>query len=93
MGSGYTDTTTHKLTREPERGAQERGKKEREEGGRLHLEWNLIRVRRKGGGWREKGSDNGERSRMVQTETRKTRILSMIKYYIIVLSVIVQTYS
>lgn len=31
------------------------GNKSSEEGGRLHLKWNIIRVRRKGGGWRQWG--------------------------------------
>lgn len=68
VGSGYTDTTKHKLT-EGHREARKGEKKEREEGGRLHLKRNIIRVRRKGGGWREKEKDNGERSRMVQIDS------------------------
>lgn len=42
--------------------------KRREEGGRLYLKRNIIRVRRKGGGWRVKEKDNGERSRMVEID-------------------------
>lgn len=63
----------HHQTR-ADRGTPERQKncgKERakREGGRLHLKRNIIRVRRKGGWWREKGEDNGERSRMVQVDS------------------------
>lgn len=68
VGSGCTDTTKHRLTRE-QRKAGKKGQKDREEGGRLHLKWNIIRVRRKGGGWREKEKDNGERSRMAQVDS------------------------
>lgn len=48
--------------RKKERGPQ----KSQKRGERPHLKWNIIRVRRKGGGWRKKEGDNGEMSRMVQ---------------------------
>lgn len=69
VGSGCTDTTKHRLTRGQKKAEKKDRKKDREEGGRLHLKWNIIRVRRKEGGWREKEKDNGERSRMAQVDS------------------------
>lgn len=69
VGSGCTDTTKHRLTRGQRKAGKKEQKKDREEGGRLHLKWNIIRVRRKGGGWREKEKDNGETSRTAQVDS------------------------
>lgn len=49
----YHQTQAHKRTEK--RRKKSTGNKDREEGGRLHLKWNIIRVRRKGGGWRQWG--------------------------------------
>lgn len=46
---------------------KERGPdKSQKRGERPHLKWNIIRVRRRGGGWRKKEEDNDEMSRKVQ---------------------------
>lgn len=59
-------TSWHKGT-ERERRKKERGpEKSQKRGERPHLKWKIIRVRRKGGGWRKKEVDNDEMSRKVQ---------------------------
>lgn len=48
MGSSYTDITQTYLLREGERKKKKEREIQREEGGRLHLKRNIIRVRRLG---------------------------------------------
>lgn len=68
VGSSYTDTTRADIREQRGTGEKtERGPEtSQKRGERPHLKWNIIRVRRKGGGWRKKEEDNGEMSRMVR---------------------------
>lgn len=69
MGSGYTHTTNHKLTEGHQRGRKRQGKKERRGGKTAPEEEYNTGKEKRGGGWREKEKDNGERSRMVQIDS------------------------